>query len=144
MTKKIYVIAAIAVLAVLAAFGAASEAGVMKFEHFSIDVPKGWTVDEDKEASTVAFIAPDESAAFTVTIIENAGLPLEEYAKLFQNELKGKNLQDMDDGYAFGFNAENGVDAKAIVTGDEKMILFMTIIGGHNDMGGLVSSIKAN
>ena len=69
---KMYLVTAVAVLAVLTLFGTSSEAKVMKFEYFSIDVPKGWQVNEDKENSTVAFIAPGNSAVFTVAIIKEA------------------------------------------------------------------------
>ena len=142
MTKRMCVVTAVAVLAVLVGFATSSEAAVMKFDYFSIDVPNGWKVDDDKEAFTVSFIAPDDSAALTIAIFKNEGLPLEDYAKLFQNELDGKNLQESGGAYQFSFSPEDGVDSKGIVSGDDEMIMFMTITGEHKDLGDMLRSFE--
>jgi len=143
MAKKMY-LAAVAVLAVLTLFGASSEAKVMKFEYFSIDVPKGWQVNEDKENSTVAFVAPDNSAVLTVAIIKNEGMSIEEYAKGTMKEMKGRDLQKIDDGYMFQFTTDKGVDSIGILTGEGDLVMFMAVIGGHDDLDGMVNSMKQN
>ena len=142
MTKKMYVVAAVAMFAVLTVFGASSEARVMKFDRFSIDVPAGWRVNEDKENYTTSFVAPDESAALTVAIIENEGMSLEEYAQGIQKELKGKNLQESGGGYMFSFTTADGVDAIGIMSGDDNMVMLMTVIGEHDDFDEMVNSLE--
>ena len=144
MAKRMYVIAAVAVLAVLTVFGASSEARVMEFDHFSIDVPAGWQVEEDKENYTVGFTAPDNSAALTVAVIENEGMSLEEYAHGIQNELNGNNLQELEGGYMFEFTTANGVDSIGIVSGDDDMVMLLTIIGEHDDIDAMVNSMEGN
>ena len=141
---KMYLVAAVAVLAVLTLFGTSSEAQVMKFEHFSINVPKGWQVNEDKANSTVAFVAPDNSAVLTIAIIKNEGMSIEEYAKGTMKEMKGRDLQKMDDGYMFRFTSGNGVNSIGILTGDGDLVMFMAVIGEHNDIDGMVNSMKQN
>ena len=141
MTRKLCTVAIAALLVVLMLFGASSEARVMEFDYFSIDVPEGWTVTEDKENSTIGFIAPDESAALTVAVYENEGMSIEEYAEAIRNELNGNNLQELDDGYLFLFNA-NGVDAIGIVSGNDDLVVFVTAIGEHDDFDAIVNSME--
>ena len=142
MARKLCTVAAAALLGVLMLFGASSEAKVMEFDYFSIDVPEGWKVTEDKENSTIGFIAPDESAALTVAVIENEGMSIEEYAEGILNELKGNNLRELDDGYMFQFKTANGVDALGIVSGNDDLVMFMTAIGEHDDFDAMVNSME--
>jgi hypothetical protein len=135
-----------AVLAVLicGAFGGFAEAKVRKFDNFSIDVPEGWKVNEDKENLTVSFIAPDESAAMTISIFENEGESLEYYAKAFEKELGGNSLKKAGPGYIFLFENENGVACRGLVSAanDEQLIMLMTAIGEHADFDKMVDSLQ--
>jgi hypothetical protein len=144
MTKKMYAVAFAAIFTVLAAFGAPSEAKVMKFDRFSIDVPAGWEVNEDKENSTTSFIAPEKSAALTVAICENEdGLSGEEYAKQLMQELNGRELGALEDGwYAFPFKPTGGPESKALLNCYENMVFFMTVIGENDAFDDMIGSIK--
>ena len=139
MSKRIYVVIAVALLAVFTVLGVSSEAQTMKFEHFSIDVPAGWKVDDDKENYTVTFLAPDETAALTVSIFESNETPLEEIAMMLMEELDGVNLSIEGDAYTFKFENQ-GIACRAAVAGSE-MILFLTTIGAHEDFGNMVKSL---
>ena len=142
MAKKMYVVAAVALLAVFVAFEAPSQAKVMEFDFFSLDVPDGWKVEEDKETVTVSIVAPDDSAAMTLAIIKNEGESLEKYASEFCSELNGKNLRKTDSGYLFTFMVAEVLEAQASVTGDDNLILFITLIGEHDDLLKMAGSLK--
>ena len=142
MTRKMCAVAAVALLVVLTAFGVSS-AEVMEFDYFTIDVPNGWKVGVDEENATVGFTAPDSSAALTVAVLENEGLSVEEYAEGVQDQLNGSNLQKINDGYMFQFTTENGVDAVGIMSGDEDYVMFISVIGKHEDFDAMINSMEA-
>ena len=137
--KKVFVVVLVGLLAVFTVFEVSSEAKVMKFEHFSIDVPDGWRVEEDKEKFTTAFYAPGDSAALTIAVFENEGTPLEEIAKMLMNELDGSDLEKSGDAYVFRFKSD-GTACRAAVSGKE-MIVFMTVIGEHDDILRMIESL---
>ena len=143
MARKMCMVAAVALFAVLAAFGVSSEAKVMEFDYFTIDVPNGWQVGVDEENGTIGFTAPDSSAALTVAVLENEGLSVEEYAEGVQDQLNGSNLQKIDDGYMFQFTTENGVDAIGIMSGDEDYVVFISVIGQHEAFASMINSMEA-
>ena len=135
---------AVALLAVFTLFGVSSEARTMEFRdfHFSIDVPGGWKVEEDRESHTVAFTAPDDSAALTVSVFENEdNMSLQEIAEALLEEFDGKNLTKAGDAYMFEFENVHGVACQGIVGGDE-WILFLSIIGEHGDIGNMIDSLE--
>ena len=139
MTKKMYVVAAVAVMAFLTLFGVSSEAVVTEFEHFSIDVPAGWIVEEDKESNTTYFFSPNFAAVLTVAMIENEeGKSLDEWAMTLRNEMRGTNLEKSGSVYTFEFESE-GIPSRAAVAENE-MIVFLTVIGGHDDIEKMISS----
>ncbi|MDR2529456.1 MAG: hypothetical protein LBD04_10675 [Synergistaceae bacterium] len=138
--RKIRVLAALAAM-VLGVWGGLAEAAVRKFDQFSIDVPNGWKVEEDKENYTVSFTAPDDSAALTVSITAAENGSIEDWAKAYQEELKGKNLQKFPDGYMFQFENENGVGCRAIVSGDGKRIMLLVALGEHAAFDKMINSL---
>jgi len=136
--KKI-IVALIALLAVFTVFVTSSEAKVMEFEHFSIDVPRGWRVEEDKE-NTVSFFAPGDTAALTVSIMESGGVHLSTWAGILMKKLNGRNLEQKGDVYSFQFRSE-GIASRATVAADD-MIIFMTVIGEHRDINRMINSME--
>ena len=139
MTKKIYVVAAVALLAVFAVFGASAEAGTMRFDHFSIDVPAGWEVEDDKENYTVTFLAPDKSAGLTISvIIDTEGMALEECVEEFRQALDGDTPEKTGDAYQFNFDSSFG-PGRAILAGEDVLVC-VAIMGEHDDFGGIIDS----
>ena len=141
MAKKMYVAAALILVAALTLFGAPAEAKVMQFDHFSIDVPAGWEMQEYRENFTVGFTAPDKSAALTVSVFDSEGMSLEECAKSLMEELKGGNLKKEKHAYTFEFKNQNGVGCRALVAASE-MIVCVTMIGEHGAFDAMVSSLE--
>ena len=139
--KKTFVVVLVSLLTIFTVFGISSEAKVAKFEYFSIDVPDGWKVVEDKENYTTSFLAPGDSAALTVSFFESEGASLEEISGVLLNALNGKNLTKTGGAYTFEFENENGVACTGIAGGDE-MIMFLTIIGQHDDMEKMIDSLQ--
>ena len=140
--KKTFVVVLAALLALFAVFGVSSEAGMMDFEHISIDVPDNWRVEEDKESYTVAFYAPGDSAALTISSFENEGVPLKDVTKMYMDKLNGENLVETGGAYMFEFKSEAGSVITSAVMGNEKLIVFMTIIGQHDDMWKMIESME--
>jgi len=141
MTKKLYLAVLVAFLAALT-FGATAEAARQTFEHFSINVPAGWVVNDDRANSTVTFIAPDESAALTISAFEHGGASLGDLANALMQQLNGADLTRADaDTYQFSFTAE-GVDSLAFVSVQEAYCVFITVIGGHADIQGMLESVQ--
>ena len=140
MTKKLYLAVLVAFLAALT-FGASAEAARQTFEHFSINVPAGWTVDDDRENSTVTFVAPDESAALTISAFEHGGASLDDLANALMQQLDGAGLRAFAQTYQFSFSAE-GVDSLAFVAIHEAYCMFTTIIGQHADIQGMLESVQ--
>ena len=144
--KKLYMAAIVALLAILTVFGASSEAGARRFGHFSIDVPARWEVDADVDEdddSVVVFVAPDESAALTVIVMENQDrVPLQEVAELMRGEYGGANLRRSGNIYTFQFQIE-GLDSRAAVAGS-RILAFLAVTGGwHKDLDRMLDSFQA-
>ncbi|MDR2522404.1 MAG: hypothetical protein LBC93_01700 [Synergistaceae bacterium] len=140
--RKVRVFAAL-VAVVLGVWGGLAEAAVRKFDQFSIDVPDGWKVEDDKENYTVSFTAPDDSAALTVSVTAAEGGSMEDWAKAYQEELKGKNLQKFsENGYMFEFENENGVGCRATVSGDSKRTVLLVAIGEHAAFEKMLNSLE--
>ena len=142
MTKKTFALVLAALLALFTVFGVSSEAKVMEFEHISIDVPDGWRVEEDKESYTVAFYAPGDAAALTISSYENEGVPLKDVTKMYMDKLNGENLMEAGDAYMFDFKSAAGSVCTSAVMGDEKLILFLTFIGRHDDFEKMIGSME--
>ena len=143
MTKKTFVLVLAALLVLFTVFAVSSEAKVMKFEHISIDVPDGWRVEEDEESYTVAFYAPGDAAALTISSYENEGVPLLDVTKMYMDKLNGENMVEAGNGaYMFEFTSAGGSVCTSAVMGDDKLIIFMTIIGAHDDTWKMIESME--
>ena len=117
-------------LTLVAIFAAASFASVQDFGKFTIDVPEGWTAEQDGE--TVGIIKNDNTASMSITVDTLDGASLKECADAFAKELNGKNLTFADDTYQFEFSNANGVESKAILSGDDKNYALFVITGAEN------------
>lgn len=98
-------------------------ADIEEFRYFSLDVPMGWTAEEDGAVVTVT--ADDKSGSLSITMGNPESRDIGELARSFSAELNGTTPEKDDEGnYSFEFN--NGV-SQATIAGDEDF--FMLIIG---------------
>jgi nitrogen regulatory protein PII-like uncharacterized protein len=125
-------------------FACCASAGVTKFKNFSVDVPDGWTAEDDGEG-TVSLVSSDSKAAVTISMADNEGMSAKEIAEAFREELKGGALKPTaNDGFAFKYTNENGIDGMCVVITDKKDFLAITGTGDDPAIDAIVSSIKHN
>ena len=117
-------------LTLVAVFAAASFAGVQDFGKFTIDVPEGWTATQDGE--TVGIVKNDNSAALSISVDSTEGASLKEIADEFVKALNGRNLTFTDGTYQFEMTNANGVDSKAVLSGDDSNYALFVITGAEN------------
>ena len=117
-------------------------AEMKEFAKFKIDVPAGWTTEVDGD--TVGIIAPDKSAAISVTVAASEGATPEAIAKDLSEAFKGSAPEKSDDVYVFTFKNESGVDSVGVVAGlgDGKQVAVVTITGEHADVEKIVGSLE--
>ena len=123
--KRLALAAVLAVIAASMAF-----AGVQDFGKFTIDVPAGWTANQDDEA--VIFTKNDNTASMSITVDALDGASLKEIADAFVEALSGKGLAPMDGGYTFTMTNANGVESKCYLTGDDKNYGLIVVTGAEN------------
>lgn len=130
-------------LTLVVVFAAASFAGVQDFGKFTVDVPEGWTASQDGE--TVAIVKKDNTASMSITVDSTDGSSLKELADAFVEALGGRNLQVSDGTYQFEMTNANGVDSKAVLSGDDKNYALFVMTGIENareDMSKILDSVK--
>ncbi|MBQ7221687.1 MAG: hypothetical protein IJS28_11995 [Synergistaceae bacterium] len=139
------ILALFAALAVI--FTSASAFGfVQKFARFSVDVPEGWTANQDGD--TVILIKTDNTASMSITVGDPQGMNKKALAEAFVKELNGKNLERDDDGdYTFTMTNANGVESLALLTGDDDDYALFVMTGLENakdEMMAILGSVKDN
>ena len=117
-------------LTLVALFAVAAFAGVQDFGRFTIDVPDGWTATKDGE--TVGIVKDDNTASASITVDSTDGSSLKEIAEAFVEALGGKNLAADGDTFTFEFTNANGVESKAVVSGDDKDYCLIVMTGIEN------------
>ena len=125
------------------AFSAVAFAGVQDFGKFTVDVPAGWTANQDEE--TVGIVKNDNSASMSITYDSTEGATLKELADAFVEALKGKNLKAEDGGYTFEFDNGNGVTSRGVLNGDKEHYALVVITGLENapdEVMAIVNSIQ--
>ena len=130
-------------LTLVAVFAAASFADVQDFGKFTVDVPEGWTATQNGE--TVAIVKKDNTASMSITVDSTDGSSLKELADAFVEALGGRNLQVSDGTYQFEMTNANGVDSKAVLSGDDKNYALFVMTGIENareDMSKILDSVK--
>ena len=109
-----------------------ASAEMIETKYFSLDVPDGWTVNEEGNVITVT--AGDKSGSLSITADSPNGKTIAQLAEEYSASLNGTAPEeDEDGGYAFEFN--NGV-SQAVIDGDED--LYMLIIGTGIERNGEV------
>ena len=137
--------AVFALLAIVFSAGAAF-GFVQKFDKFSVDVPEGWTANQD--GPTVLLIKMDNTASMSITVADTEGMNRKALAEAFVKELNGKNLErDSDGDYSFEMVNENGVTSHCLLTGDDEEYCLFVMTGIENardDMSAILGSVKTN
>ena len=135
-------IASFLALAALCLMAATAFAGVTSFTKFKVNVPNGWSSSQDGD--TVILIADDKSASVSITVASTNGMSLKDLADAFVKQLKGGNLQKVDDdGYTFTFKAGDGpIESTAIITSDDKEYFLFVTTGEHAQFEDIMNSIE--
>ena len=124
--KRLVVLAAVvAVFSATMAFGA-----VQDFGKFTVDVPAGWTAEQDGE--TVGIVKNDNTASMSISYDSLDGASLKEAADAFVEALNGKGLAQDGDVYTFTMTNANGVESKCFLSGDNKNYCLMVVTGAEN------------
>jgi len=133
---KRFLIAAILALAL----PFAALAAVQEFEHFTIDVPAGWSPTQD--GPTVGVMADDKSASMSVTVSEiEGGMPLRDVAAELSQAL-GATAPAVDSDGAHSFTLNHGA-THAMITGEDGKWYMMLVFTGQNPaLQGIMGSIK--
>ena len=117
---------------------------VQQFRNFSVDVPEGWTANQ--EGLTVILIKTDNTASMSITVDSPEGMNRKALAEAFVKELNGKNLErDPDGDYTFEMVNANGVTSQALLTGDDDVYCLFVMTGIENardDMSAILGSLK--
>ena len=109
-----------------------ASAEMIETKYFSLDVPDGWTINEEGNVITVT--AGDKSGSLSITADSPNGKTIAQLAEEYSARLKGSEPeQDEDGGYTFEFN--NGV-SQAVIDGFED--LYVLIIGTGIERNGEV------
>ena len=107
-------------------------ADIHEFKYFSLDVPEGWTSEEN--GAVVSVKADDDSGSLVIMTDIPEGKSLAEIATNYALEFNGTMPEKDEEGnYTFEFN--NG-RSQAIVTGDEEF--YMIIVGNGIENNGEV------
>jgi hypothetical protein len=125
-------------------FAGAAFAAKMEFKSFSIEVPKGWQVEEDGGSNTVAFTSPGSKAVLTITVEAAEGESAQSLAQAFAKELNGdKPEKDADDGsYSFSFTNDSGAKGNVFVQVENDKCIMVMVVGEHEDLSGMIESLQ--
>ena len=124
--KRLVVLAAVvAVFSATMAFGA-----VQDFGKFTVDVPAGWTAEQDGE--TVGIVKNDNTASMSISYDSLDGASLKEAAEAFVEALNGKGLAQDGGAYTFTMTNANGVESKCFLSGDDKNYALIVVTGAEN------------
>ncbi|MDR0392382.1 MAG: tetratricopeptide repeat protein, partial [Planctomycetaceae bacterium] len=116
------------------------------FEKFSIEIPKGWKVNEDEDNGVVAIQSPNEKAGIMVTLTYSEDMDSEEFIETILNELddsdppkKVKNTGF----YKATFRNENKGEG-TMFAGTKNDLGDVLVVGGnHSDLHSILRSIKS-
>ncbi len=97
------------------------------FHYFSMDVPKGWYVHEDKEVIT--FTEPQKKCSVTVLVLPQMEIEFRELGISFFQNLQGYAPSGEDGGMSFAMKTENDVPAFVRLASNEGYFSAITAMG---------------
>ena len=137
MLKKVSLFAS---LLFLCALSTSAFAAKQTFEHFSIDVPAGWTATQQE--ATVAIAANDKSASVSITVASLQGMAIGDFAAAISSSYKGSEPEAEDDVYQFTFQLGE-VESTAILTEyEEGTYALIVITGEHPQVEEIINSME--
>lgn len=135
---------ACAILALLLGIAGAAFAAERSFPliRCRLEVPKGWTVEEDEGSSTVSLTAPDGEALMMLTGLNRPGRSVREIAEEMAQTLGAGAPEAVGGGYRFAFRDEDDIGCRGMVMGDDTFVSMITLIGENGDFERMVRSIR--
>lgn len=117
------------------------------FTDFTIELPAGWTIEQD--GITTAFVSKDKKANMQVTVesvahIAKEGITAKELAEAYAHELQGSTptMEDNDPNYySFTFLSPEGTKSEASIVVSGRLFYLITISGRHKDLAEMVESV---
>ena len=125
MRRKIFLY--MIVILVMAMVSQAS-AKIQKFEHFSVNVPTGWSAE--LQGQTLLVKSKRMNASVAVAFAETGGASLSDIAERLYTQMEGEDIErDSDGDYTFTFTNLAGGRSFAIITGTEEYYLVLSVTG---------------
>ncbi len=137
------------VMALVALLASVAFASTHDFGAFTVDVLDGWTASQ--EGPTAVIIKNDNTASLSITFTETEGASLGDIANAFVEEFKktftsvSAPEKDADGDYSFSMVNGNGVESKALLTGDEKHYCLFVMTGvdaAGDEISKMLGSVK--
>lgn len=139
----------LAVMALSALLASAAFAATQDFGAFTVDVLDGWTASQ--EGPTAVIIKNDNTASLSITLAETDGASLGDLANAFVEEFKktftsvSAPEKDEDGDYSFSMVNGNGVESKALITGDDSQYCLFVMTGidaAGDEISAMLGSVK--
>ena len=136
------------VLVAVALSSAAAFAAPQDFGAFAVDVPAGWTAEQD--GTTGILSKADNSGNISITIDSSDGASVKELAEAFRAEFAKSfasvgALEGPNDGdYEWEMKTADGVVSHALVsgTGDQFMLIVATGAISEEEVGAVISTLQ--
>ena len=131
----------VSVLALVLLLCTTASAAVQDFPKFKIDVPDDWSTSQS--GPTIILLANDRSASISITIAPTEGVPLEQLAKAFSQELKGSAPAAGSGGFEFSFKAgEAESQALILENPDSKEYVLIAVTGQNPKIPDIINSLQ--
>ncbi len=137
------------VTALIALFASAAFAATQDFGAFTVDVLDGWTATQ--EGPTAVIVKNDNTASLSITLADTEGVSRADLANAFVEEFKksfanvSKPEADADGDYTFTMVNGNGVESKALLTGDDAQYCLFVMTGveaAGDEISTMLGSVK--
>ncbi len=126
---------------VVALTAAPAWARVQKFDYFSLDVPRGWTAEQ--QGATVVVAAEDKPVSVSIAVAPMGAASLEELAYALSAQMDGTEPEFDDDVWTFTFTDLAGVESTAFLgEGDEEHYIVASVSGWDDAIEGILDSVE--
>ena len=116
-------------------------AEVQEFDWFSVDVPRGWTAEQ--QGATVVVAAGDEAVSVSIAVAPMGAASLEELAWALSAQMDGTEPELDDDVWAFTFTDLAGVESAAfLIEGDGEHYIVASVSGWDDAIEGILDSLE--
>ena len=138
-------------LTLVAIFAAASFAAEQDFGKFTVDVADGWTASQN--GPTAIITKNDNTASLTITLDATQGYSRGDLAAAFVENFKnggqfasvGTPEADADGDYSWNMTNKQGVESKALLTGDDEQYCLFVMTGvdaAGDEISAMLGSVK--